>query len=177
LTCCTLSSNVLMIPRPPRPADNSMDKVAFARAARFLNYLSVAKWLALGCGMATAVLYVALLLVLSLFADLMVNRGEIPALHNLPTRGYTSALASMSLPEDDKDRKTTIGGWQKSLKDLGVDDQRLADLLAESSPKLERDAELRQHLIWFLQLPKLIEDNVGPSAAEAVGAAVKGNIQ
>src|SRR5262249_55237607 len=128
-------------------------------------------------GMATAVLYVALLLVLSLFADLMVNRGEIPALHNLQARGYGVALANMKLPDEDKDRKTTIAGWRKSLKDLGVDDQRLADLLGEPQPKLERDAKLRQHLIWFLELPKLIEDCVGSAAADEVRAAVKSNIQ
>src|SRR5438477_2031883 len=54
-----------------------MENVAFKRAARFLNYLPTAKWLSLICGVATAVLFLGLLLVLALYADLMVSQGAV----------------------------------------------------------------------------------------------------
>src|ERR1700730_8101037 len=56
-----------------------MDNAAFTRAKRFLNYVPIAKWLSILCGVATAILFVGLLLVLALFADLMVNHGKIAA--------------------------------------------------------------------------------------------------
>src|SRR5262249_50050175 len=56
-----------------------MENVAFNRAARFLNYLPTAKWLSILCGVTTAVLFVGLLLVLALYADLMVGQGAVPA--------------------------------------------------------------------------------------------------
>src|SRR5271163_2256290 len=56
---------------------------AFARARSFLNYHPLAKWLSVACGVGTAVFYVFLLMVLGLYADLIVNRGEIPAFRRL----------------------------------------------------------------------------------------------
>src|SRR5262249_53592314 len=58
-------------------------RAAFARARSFLNYHAVAKWSSLAAAIGTALLYVALLMVLGLYADLMVNRGHIPALNDL----------------------------------------------------------------------------------------------
>src|SRR6266542_1639197 len=60
-----------------------MESTAFARARRFLNYNVVAKWSAHAAAVGTGVFYVALLVVLGLFADLMVNRGRLPAYTNL----------------------------------------------------------------------------------------------
>jgi ATP-binding cassette subfamily B protein len=59
------------------------NRAAFARARRFLNYRLAAKWAALAGAVGTGVLYVALLMVLGLFADLMVNRGHIPTYREL----------------------------------------------------------------------------------------------
>jgi ATP-binding cassette, subfamily B, bacterial len=56
-----------------------MDNAAFTRATRFLDYSPVAKWLALLCGIASAALYVGLLLVLFFFADLLVERRDAPS--------------------------------------------------------------------------------------------------
>ncbi len=58
-------------------------RAAFGRARSFLNYYPLAKWSALVAGVATGVLYVCLLMLLGLFADLTVNRGEIPAYQDL----------------------------------------------------------------------------------------------
>ena len=58
-------------------------RAAFARARSFLNYHRVAKWSSLAAAVGTAVLYVLLLMLLGLYADLIVNRGEIPAFRRL----------------------------------------------------------------------------------------------
>ena len=60
-----------------------MERAAFSRARRFLNYYPLAKWSALAATVGTAVFYVFLLVVLGLFLDLTVNRGEITAFHQL----------------------------------------------------------------------------------------------
>src|SRR5262245_15699543 len=61
----------------------AVDRNAFARARSFLKYRTGAKWLAIVAGIGTAVLYVLLLLVLSLFGDLLIHRGRIPTLSQL----------------------------------------------------------------------------------------------
>src|ERR1700687_6114767 len=60
-----------------------MERSAFARARSFLNYHPVAKWSSLAAAVGTSVLYVVLLVLLGLFADLIVNRGQIPAFYSL----------------------------------------------------------------------------------------------
>jgi ATP-binding cassette subfamily B protein len=62
-----------------------MERDAFSRAWRFLSYDLTAKWIAVLAAAATGVLYVALLVVLGLFADLAVNRGRIFAYREMPT--------------------------------------------------------------------------------------------
>ena len=56
-----------------------MHSNAFARARQFLNYYPLAKWSAIVGSLLTAVAFFVLLLLLGLFADLIVNRGEIPS--------------------------------------------------------------------------------------------------
>jgi ATP-binding cassette subfamily B protein len=60
-----------------------MERAAFARARSFLNYHPLAKWSSLAAAVGTSVLYVVLLILLGLFADLIVNRGQIPAFYSL----------------------------------------------------------------------------------------------
>jgi ATP-binding cassette subfamily B protein len=60
-----------------------MERAAFARARSFLNYHPVAKYTSLVASVGTSILYVALLLLLGLFADLIVNRGEVPVFPSL----------------------------------------------------------------------------------------------
>src|SRR5262245_29707318 len=59
------------------------ERRAFARAWSYLNYHAVAKWTALVAAVVAGVLYVLLLIVLWLFGDLMVHRGQIPAYDQL----------------------------------------------------------------------------------------------
>jgi ATP-binding cassette, subfamily B, bacterial len=60
-----------------------VERNAFARARAFLDYRPAAKWLAILGSIASAVLYVLLLIVLALFADLLINRGRIANLAQL----------------------------------------------------------------------------------------------
>src|ERR1700680_5152256 len=113
-----MSATLSSVPTRMQPMDNA----AFARAARFLNYASVAKWLSIVCGVAGAILFVALLLVVARFADLMVNRGDIPALHALPAREHAEFLERLALPENAPDRKTRIDEIRDGLKVLGLDE-------------------------------------------------------
>src|SRR5207302_9821400 len=59
------------------------ERRAFARAWTYLNYNAAAKWTALVAAVAAGVLYVLLLLVLRLFGDEMVYRGQVAAFDQL----------------------------------------------------------------------------------------------
>src|SRR5262249_28279327 len=56
-----------------------MDNTAFVRARNFLNYHPVARWLAVAASIVTAILFFVLILLLALYVDLIVNRGELPS--------------------------------------------------------------------------------------------------
>jgi ATP-binding cassette subfamily B protein len=62
-----------------------MEREAFNRAWRFLSYDRSAKWLAILASVGAGVLYVALLVVLGLYADLIVHRGYIASFRELST--------------------------------------------------------------------------------------------
>jgi ATP-binding cassette, subfamily B, bacterial len=75
---------VLRLPAPASDevegalVEREAERTAFNRAARYLNYNAAAKWFAYLAAVGTGVLYLGLLVVLWLFADLMVYRGQIP---------------------------------------------------------------------------------------------------
>src|SRR5690349_17060254 len=79
----------------------TMERSAFRRALRFLNYNLVAKWTAIGAGIGSGVLFVGLIVVLTLYADLMVNKGEIPSYSNLPQREKNAFIAFLTAESDD----------------------------------------------------------------------------
>lgn len=127
-----------------------MDRAGFARARTFLNYHPVAKWSALAAAVGTAVLYVALLLLLALFVDLIVDRGDLPAYASLTTQDQRSFARNWTEPlahfpgvawddflrandlENDKPHWQAIRkDWEKQLKDLGQkeDERYLTALL------------------------------------------------
>src|SRR5579875_1923344 len=63
--------------------DRQADQAAFAKACAYLNYKKGAKWTAHAAAAGTGVVYVALLVVLWLFTDLLVYRGQLPTFHTL----------------------------------------------------------------------------------------------
>jgi ATP-binding cassette subfamily B protein len=125
-----------------------MEREAFARAWRFLSYHPVAKWSALAAGAGTGVLYVALLIVVGLVADLMVSRGQIPSFADLP-RSHQEAFL---LHPDDK----TAHELAKA-----VDPETKAIDFGRLGPKeLER--------LWREHVAELLRSRVGPEAAGVV---------
>lgn len=123
-----------------------MEREAFARAWRFLNFKPAAKWTAMIAAVATGILYVALLVVLGLFADLMVHRGRFPALSELPEKEQKEFLQSWALlPMDsftiDKLKalvsEDKIKEWTKDSRNLTDDNKELIYQLAYVTPLRE----------------------------------------
>jgi ATP-binding cassette subfamily B protein len=147
-----------------------VERKAFNRAWRFLNYKPAAKWTALAAAVFTGVIYVGLLFTLGLFADLIVNRGHIPIFRALSQKDrdsfqktWTAHNTSETVSEEtsEQERKERA----ESLQAIGVIEdsaRRLArrDFSKMSSPE--------QELIWRAQVYRILNDRVGAGAAVLV---------
>jgi ATP-binding cassette subfamily B protein len=135
------------------------DRRAFARAWTYLNYNAAAKWSALVAAVITGVLYVALLALLWLFADLMVHRGQIPA------------YADLGSLEQRHFWQSWQNDGQAALRQLGLDESSRSQELASADPfdpdKPPVTADI-QRLLWRVHLFKLLHDQVGSVAAVRV---------
>jgi ATP-binding cassette subfamily B protein len=135
-----------------------VEREAFARARRFLDYSPLAKWSALVAAVGTGVLYVALLVDLALFVDLVASRGEIPSFRDLsPAAKQYFGERWMALPEQDR---------RKYLQDSGVDDPKKADSLATADT--EALSPLDQELRWHGQLFHILGEEVGADTADVI---------
>jgi ATP-binding cassette subfamily B protein len=132
-----------------------LEREAFARARRFLNYSAVAKWLALTTAVATGVLYVAILVVLGLFADLIVSRGEIPLFRNL-SRGEQDSFLQYWNSIDPEQRA-------EQLAAIGLEAKN-AQQLATATPVSTRE----QELAWRSYIYHILDSRVRPAAAALV---------
>lgn len=143
---------------------------AFARARRFLDYHPVAKWSSLVAAVGTGILFVVLLLVLALFADLMVNRGEVPAYADLNDRQRYHFQGALELPEAEATRKVHLERVRQRLQDVGVTDSKAVAVATSEAPDRlsEREQELRAELLWFADLPPFLEERVSEEAADWV---------
>src|SRR3954466_2091896 len=72
-----------------------MESSAFSRVRSLFRYTRPAQWTAILSGMATALLYALLVLLLALFVDLLVTRGRIPN------------FAQLSVPE----QRAVLNDW------------------------------------------------------------------
>jgi ATP-binding cassette subfamily B protein len=118
----------------------------------------LAKWIALLAAIATGVLYVALLFLLSLFADLMVNRGRIPtfsALSRYDRDAFQERWAA--LPADER---------SADIEDIGVDPKILVEMPSADFPTALPPAEAE--LIWRSQVYQALRHRVSPTAAALV---------
>ena len=127
----------------------------FARAWSFLDFKPVAKWVALVAAVGTDLLYIALLIVLALFADLMIHRGHVPSYGDLAVAPRGSLEAEWArLPVEEKKRQ---------LQDWKVDEATLAKLTAESPGNLTPALHEGQ---WRAFVSYLLARRVSPEAAE-----------
>jgi ATP-binding cassette subfamily B protein len=125
---------------------------AFAKACAYLNYNAGAKWVALLSSIGASLLYVALLVLLLLFSELMVHRGHLPRLDELS--------------ENDKER--FFGEWnqldaeqrQTLLQAVSAD----STLAGESASK-ELTAR-KQEILWRAYLPQILHDRVNEEAGK-----------
>ncbi len=139
-----------------------MEREAFARAWRFLSYHPVAKWSALAAGVGTGILYLALLLVVGLIADLMVSRGQIPSFADLPRSEQDAFLKRWA-------SQTEVQRFQ-SLKESGVDDKTARELARAVDPEtkaidVSRVGPKEQERLWRHHVTELLEKRVSPEAA------------
>ncbi len=144
----------------------SVESNAFTRAWRYLSYKQAAKWTALTAAVVTAILYVALLGVLSLFADLLVNRGQIPDFRSLTQADRNAFLDRRAREEQDEDGRTALTERRTSqLQELGLEQQPAADLAAG---EFVRQTPPVKELLWRAHVHQILHDRVNPTAAALI---------
>ncbi len=134
--------------------EREAESKAFARAWAYLNYHSVAKWTALAAATATGILYVALLIVLWFFADLMTHRGQVPP------------YADLVEQEQVVFKQKWIEENGTSLKDLGLDSSARFKDLATADPRTLAPED--QQFVWRAYVVRLLHERVGGAAAVVV---------
>lgn len=133
---------------------------AFLRAWRYLNYNPTAKWAALLSGVGLGLLYIALLGCLWLFAELMVNRGQIPSFQDLSRLDQEKfRLWWAALPEDEQ---------SNLVKAVGLVPDESWKELAEPSYDPRKLLPLRQELAWRAYLYRTLREKVSGSASVLV---------
>jgi ATP-binding cassette subfamily B protein len=137
------------------------ERKAFARAWSYLNYNATAKWASLLSGVGTGLLYVALLVLLWLFADLMVHRGSFPSYADLPR------------PDRERFQDTWRGlppNEQKEyLERLGLPEPVAQPVASAAAADLDKlDPPDRQALVWRGYLNRTLCDRVDGAAGALV---------
>ncbi len=137
-----------------------MASAAFARCRGFLDYHPLAKWLSIASSIGTSILYVGLIVLLAFFIDLMVERGEIPAFHQLPVHTRQQFLDDIANAE--KDRKDSV---KDELASLGIEPAQIKDWL-DGEP-IEKWSPRERALLWWGDTLRFINEKV-PNAADTV---------
>lgn len=131
-----------------------MERTAVSRAWDYLNYSPTAKWLAVLCAAASGALYVALVLVLALFANLITTGGRIPAYADL----------------SDVERQNFRHDWQRMK---GDDRENVAGDLNLTLLEASRVADAEYHdvsteeLRWKAYVTWVLHERAGAEAADA----------
>jgi ATP-binding cassette subfamily B protein len=129
---------------------------AFTRAYTYLNYNAFAKWMALIAAMGTGLLFVALLGLLWLFADLVVYRGTIPSFAELgPTE--QAVFQKKWLDQDKGESLKTLGlaGHQNRFEELTTSNSR-------------QPVPHEEEMLWRAHLYTFLRDKVNGTAGAQV---------
>src|SRR4051794_24495094 len=102
-----------------------MDRPPFDRALEFFRYARGAAWAAQAASLATGILFVVLLLLLALFADLTFNRGEVPSLSQLPPADRAAFVQRIQMPDDADERKQALHSFVELYREFGWPNARL----------------------------------------------------
>jgi ATP-binding cassette subfamily B protein len=140
--------------------DREAERAAFAKACAYLNYKRIAKWSAHAAAAGTGVVYVALLVVLWLFTDLMVYRGRLPTYHSLtPLQQARFFDEWNSHSEEDR---------QAFLQDVGFSPEQSAPLASQPAGLATSRETLRA--IWRAQVRHILYVRLGPDPLADQGA-------
>jgi ATP-binding cassette subfamily B protein len=152
-----------------------MDHTAFVRARKFLQYHPAAKWLSVASSVLAALLFFVLILLLALYVDIVVNRGEVPSLLELPAAQRTAFENEANLPDDTESGNAAKQRVHDTLQSLNLRDAELRDWFAgESVGKLP----YRQRaLLWYVTAIQHVRSAVGDSAGTRVAERLRNNIE
>ncbi len=101
--------------------ERETERTAFAKACAYLNYSRTALWTAHVAAVGSCLIYVVLLAVLWLFADLMVSRGRLPTFHDEPWAAQDRFLTEWSkLPGEDEARVAEARATALGAATVGV---------------------------------------------------------
>jgi ATP-binding cassette subfamily B protein len=126
------------------------------RAWRYLSYSRAAKWDALITAVGTSILYVLLLVLLALFADLIVHSGQIPAYRDL-AEDDQKALQQRWDKLSAEEREELLTGK------LGYPEAQARRLAQDAPGPLEG---LDQERLGRAQVYALLRDRVSDEAAD-----------
>lgn len=134
------------------------EKNAFHRSISFLNYRKVATWTALIAGIASAVVTLALLVLLWVFTDLMVHRGRLPSFSSLTKRGQEKFLERWNArPAEER---------QNMLQAVGYSESAAAELsLVTASREVQPRRSMLDDAFWRAELGQILRERVGDAAA------------
>jgi ATP-binding cassette subfamily B protein len=142
--------------------DRETERAAFAKACAYLNYHAVAKWLAHAAAVGTGFVYVALLVVLWLFTDLMVYRGRLPTFHSLTPYQQTRFFIEWN-NLDETARKERLEKISSSKEKV----QHLSELTLAPDPPREKLDDYR--LVWRAQVRHVVETRLGADKLSGEG--------
>jgi ABC-type multidrug transport system fused ATPase/permease subunit len=130
----------------------------FAKACAYLSYRPLSKWTAYIAGILSGLVYIGLLAVLGLFADLMVERGKLPNFHDLPIAQQNTFLEDWNgLDDEARTQRLTAVGYDKP--DV---DRLKARTASRELQRGEVDA------LWRGYLHAILNDRVGQAAAARI---------
>jgi ATP-binding cassette, subfamily B, bacterial len=133
--------------------DRQAEQAAFAKACAYLNYKQAAKWTAHAAAAGTGIVYVALLVVLWLFTDLMVYHGRLPTYHSLTPLQQRLFFKDWENLTDEQ-RQDRLGKINLSEKRF----QSLAEL--KSIDASDHREDLRD--MWRAQVRYILGRRLGP---------------
>jgi ATP-binding cassette, subfamily B, bacterial len=150
--------------------DREADRSAFAKACAYLNYNRGAKWSAHAAAAGTGVVYVALLIVLWLFTDLMVYRGRLPTYHSLTPLQRDRFFGEWNgLDAEERGKRLKDAGITEEMKQLGFTPEKLQQLA--DGPPISDSTKPRHDLrvVWRAQVHHILDDRLHLGASTPEG--------
>ncbi len=132
-----------------------MDRSAFSRAWDYVGYAPTAKWLAVFGAAASGASFVLLIMLLGLFADLMIGRGEIPT--------YGDLSASKRLVFQNRWNSLPVEARSEALSQVPIDESARKQLVSDFDIDTAPFANLATR--WKAHVGQMLDRRVGPDAA------------